>query len=66
MDSGKDTNRYEKSEETQITRFGEDDGVGDTVILFLLFFSIFPLSSIKPELIGWENARPIKNTFKAR
>jgi len=36
------------------------------VILFLLFFSISLISPIKPELIGWENGRPIDNTFKTR
>lgn len=65
MDSGKDTNRYKKSEETQTKGFGEDDGGNDMVILFLFFFNL-PNLSHKIRANWMENGRPTYNTFKTR
>lgn len=65
MDSDKDTNRYENQKKYRLRGLGKMM-VAVTVILFLLFFSIFLPPPVKPELIGWENGRPIDNTFKTR
>lgn len=45
-------------------RFWDNDGGDDTITLFLLFFSIFLIFWINPELTGWENGRPTDTPSK--